>query len=62
MTDMANKIAVVTGGASGIGLALAQAYGLQGATVLIADIDEYTLSDARKRLQAAGINAAACFA
>src|SRR5579875_3210788 len=48
------KVAIVTGGASGIGAALAAALTGRGATVIVADIDE---SDARRvaeRLTAAG--------
>lgn len=36
---MSGRIAVVTGGASGIGLACAQVLAAQGATVVIADLD-----------------------
>jgi NAD(P)-dependent dehydrogenase (short-subunit alcohol dehydrogenase family) len=50
-----NTVAVVTGGASGIGLALAQAYGARGARILIADIDEAALSATRDCLTEAGI-------
>jgi NAD(P)-dependent dehydrogenase (short-subunit alcohol dehydrogenase family) len=35
-----NKIAVITGGASGIGEATAKTYGEHGASVVVADIDE----------------------
>lgn len=62
MIDLANKVAVVTGGASGIGFALAQAYGQHGVKVLIADVDEQSLNDACERLQNAGIDAVACIA
>ncbi len=34
-----NKVAVVTGGARGIGLAIAEGYAAEGATVAVADID-----------------------
>ena len=34
-----NKVAVVTGGGRGIGLAIAQGYAREGATVVVADID-----------------------
>lgn len=39
-TDFANKVALVTGAASGIGRACAQFYGREGATVAVSDIDE----------------------
>ena len=36
--SLKNKIAVVTGGASGIGLAIAQAFAKQGATIAVVDL------------------------
>src|SRR5690242_17095593 len=38
--NLANKIAIVTGAASGIGLAIAKRYVEEGATVAIADLKE----------------------
>jgi len=35
-----NRVAIVTGGASGIGLATAKQFGAEGARVVVADIDE----------------------
>ena len=43
MEDMQDKVAVVTGGASGIGLALARAFLGEGMRVAIADVDEPAL-------------------
>lgn len=40
-----NKIAIVTGGASGIGLAIAQDLKAEGATVILMDIDEDKLAE-----------------
>lgn len=60
MTGLSNTIAVVTGGASGIGFALAEAYGARGARILIADIDEKALSAACSRLTDAGYVASSC--
>lgn len=40
MQDFADKVAVVTGGASGIGLAIARALVAEGARVAVADVDE----------------------
>jgi len=48
------SIAVVTGGASGIGLALARDYARAGTTVLIADVDEKGLESARDELAGEG--------
>lgn len=38
--ELANKVAVVTGGASGIGRAMVEHFVQEGARVVIADIDE----------------------
>lgn len=40
MTRLQNKIAIVTGGARGIGFAVACAYAREGAVVVIADVNE----------------------
>ncbi|MGQ2914676.1 SDR family NAD(P)-dependent oxidoreductase [Microbacterium aurantiacum] len=49
---VANRIAVVTGGASGIGLGIAEALTAAGATVVIADIEEGPLASAAARIGA----------
>jgi NAD(P)-dependent dehydrogenase (short-subunit alcohol dehydrogenase family) len=49
--------AVVTGGASGIGLATARELGTRGARVVIADVDVPALEQAVERLRAEGIDA-----
>jgi NAD(P)-dependent dehydrogenase (short-subunit alcohol dehydrogenase family) len=43
MQELAGKVAVVTGGASGIGLSLARAFLNEGMTVVIADIEQDAL-------------------
>ncbi|MDB5480701.1 MAG: putative oxidoreductase [Caulobacteraceae bacterium] len=55
MQDLRDKVAVVTGGTSGIGFAVAQALGREGARLMLADIDATQLDEAVRRLQAAGI-------
>lgn len=52
--DMQGKVALVTGGSSGIGLAVATAFARQGARVLIASRREATARKALKQLSAAG--------
>ncbi len=46
-----NKRAVITGGARGIGLAIAQRYLAEGAKVIVADIDASAIDDALATLQ-----------
>jgi NAD(P)-dependent dehydrogenase (short-subunit alcohol dehydrogenase family) len=50
MQDVAGKVAVVTGGASGIGLALAQRFLTEGSKVMLADVERDTLETAEKDL------------
>jgi NAD(P)-dependent dehydrogenase (short-subunit alcohol dehydrogenase family) len=50
LADFAGKVAVITGGASGIGLAFAQALAREGAKLVIADIEQGALEDAVRRL------------
>jgi NAD(P)-dependent dehydrogenase (short-subunit alcohol dehydrogenase family) len=54
LTDFTGKVAVITGGASGIGFALAQALARDGAKLVIADIEQGALDDAVRRLGEAG--------
>ncbi len=54
MDDFAGAVAVVTGAASGIGLALAHAALARGCRLVVADIREDALSDAQASLEAAG--------
>jgi NAD(P)-dependent dehydrogenase (short-subunit alcohol dehydrogenase family) len=48
------RVAVVTGGAGGIGLALARAFAARGARIALADIDEAALAAAERELAAMG--------
>ena len=50
MKDFSNRVAVVTGGASGIGKALAKAFLGEGMKVVIADVEEPALKAATEEL------------
>jgi NAD(P)-dependent dehydrogenase (short-subunit alcohol dehydrogenase family) len=54
MKEFQGKVAVVTGAASGIGRALAERCAQEGMKVVLADIEEQTLMQARQELKAAG--------
>jgi NAD(P)-dependent dehydrogenase (short-subunit alcohol dehydrogenase family) len=49
-----NKVAIITGAASGIGLATAQRLGSEGALVVIADLDQSKIDGAVKKARDAG--------
>src|SRR5215470_8356216 len=51
--QLENKVAIVTGGARGIGLAVARRYAAEGAKVVIADIDRVAGEAAAKALSSA---------
>jgi NAD(P)-dependent dehydrogenase (short-subunit alcohol dehydrogenase family) len=55
MDDFDGRVGVVTGAGGGIGLALAEAFGSQGMTVVLADVRPELVKDATDRLDAAGI-------
>ncbi len=57
--DFTGRVALVTGGASGIGYAVARQLGDLGAGIMIADIDIDRANAAADQLVQAGINAAA---
>ena len=52
--DFSGKVALVTGGASGMGLATAQAFAEAGAAVVLADFKEDAVKAAAQKLVAAG--------
>jgi 3-oxoacyl-[acyl-carrier protein] reductase len=54
MLTIQNAVAVITGGASGIGLALARYWAQQGGRVVLGDVAEEALSQAAAEIQALG--------
>ena len=54
MRDLEGKTAVITGSASGMGLAFATAFGQEGMNVVMADIEEKALRTAAAQVEAVG--------
>ncbi len=54
MQDLEGKTAVVTGSASGMGLAFAECFGREGMNVVMADVEEQALRTATSQVEAAG--------
>jgi NAD(P)-dependent dehydrogenase (short-subunit alcohol dehydrogenase family) len=52
MDNLTDKVAVVTGGASGIGLAIVKKFAAEGMRVVVADVDDAALGTAHAELQA----------
>jgi NAD(P)-dependent dehydrogenase (short-subunit alcohol dehydrogenase family) len=52
---LAGRVAVITGAASGIGLASARLFAEEGALVVLGDVDEAGGREAAERIQAAGL-------
>ena len=52
--QLENKSAVVTGGASGVGKAIAERFAREGARLVVADINEAGLADTTKAIEAEG--------
>src|SRR5690349_17979557 len=57
MKDFAGKVAVITGGAGGIGLAMARTFGRRAMKVAIADLESETCAQAVETLRREGIEA-----
>jgi NAD(P)-dependent dehydrogenase (short-subunit alcohol dehydrogenase family) len=49
--DVTDRIALITGGASGLGFAMAEALGINGAKLVLIDKNEAALADACRRLE-----------
>jgi NAD(P)-dependent dehydrogenase (short-subunit alcohol dehydrogenase family) len=58
LEELQGKVAVVTGGASGIGLALVERLVAEGMRVVLADVDEPRLRDVTARLSEGGADVA----
>lgn len=56
MRDLEGKVGFVTGGASGVGFAIARAFGKAGMRVMVADIEVPALDVAAERLRSEGID------
>lgn len=54
MQELTGKVAVITGGAGGIGLAMARRFAAEGMRVVLADIDEVSLRSAEANLAEGG--------
>lgn len=54
MKDLAGRVAVVTGGASGIGRGLAERFAAESMSVVVADIEEPPLHDTVEAIRASG--------
>lgn len=54
MKDFKDKVAVITGAASGIGRALAERCAREGMKVVLADVEQGALAEAAANLQASG--------
>ncbi len=57
MKDFSGRVAVVTGGASGIGLGMCRAFARRGMKLVIADLDESALAAALEEFSTAGVAA-----
>lgn len=55
MQDFDGKVAVITGGANGLGLAMARRFGAAGMKVVLGDIETGALADAEASLRSAGV-------
>ena len=52
MQEFRDKVAVITGGAAGIGLAMAERFAREGMKLVLADVEKGPLGEATARFQA----------
>src|SRR5262245_61278745 len=57
--EIAGKVAVITGGASGIGRGIGRAFAARGADVVVADVDAARASEVARELERAGVRSIA---
>ena len=57
MDPFKNRVAVITGGAAGIGLAMAKAFAERGSKIVLADLDQPALARAVKEVEKTGAEA-----
>lgn len=57
MDPFKDRVAVITGGAGGIGMAMARAFGERGARIVLADLDDDALGKATQELKDSGAQA-----
>jgi NAD(P)-dependent dehydrogenase (short-subunit alcohol dehydrogenase family) len=55
MQEFRDKVAVITGGASGIGLAMAERFAREGMKLVLADVEKGLLGEVTARFQAEGV-------
>ena len=55
MQDVAGRVAVITGGASGIGRGMAEAFGAAGMRLVLADVDEARVTETARALEKDGV-------
>ena len=55
MKDLRNRVAVVTGAASGIGLALAEKFANEGMKLVLADVEAPALAEAAASFEKRGV-------
>lgn len=56
MQDFSGRTAVITGGASGIGLGMARSFAARGMRLVLADLDDALLKAAESEFSEAGIS------